>query len=140
MSDLQKGVVPGCLGLTGLLLVAGTIAGAAYGCPQYRIYHQRMEGAAKLAESEGSRQIAVQEAHAKMESAKMLAQAEIERAKGVAEANRIIGDSLKGNEDYLRYLWIHNLETGNNSIIYVPTEAGLPILEAGKRSVMKAEQ
>jgi hypothetical protein len=51
----------------------------------------------------------------------------------VAEANRIIGESLKGNESYLRYLWIQNLESGSNSVVYVPTEAGLPILEAGKR-------
>ena len=57
----------------------------------------------------------------------------MERAKGVAEANRIIGESLKGNESYLRYLWIQNLESGSNSVVYVPTEAGLPILEAGKR-------
>ena len=54
-------------------------------------------------------------------------------AKGTAEANRIIGDSLKNNEAYLRYLWIHNLEEGKNEVIYIPTEAGMPILEAGKR-------
>jgi hypothetical protein len=68
-----------------------------------------------------------------MESAKLLGDAEVARARGVAEANRIIGDSLKGNEAYLRYLWIHNLESGSNSVIYIPTEAGLPILEAGAR-------
>lgn len=70
---------------------------------------------------------------ASQEAAQHLAQAEIERAKGVAEANKIIGDSLKGNEAYLRYLWIHSLENTQNSVIYVPTEANLPILEAGKR-------
>lgn len=36
------------------------------------------------------------------------------------------------NEGYLRYLWIDKLGAGNQ-VIYVPTEAGLPILEAGKR-------
>ena len=50
----------------------------------------------------------------------------------MAKANEIIGGSLKGNEEYLRYLWIDNLEKGNNSVIYVPTEAGLPILEANR--------
>ncbi len=103
-----------------------------WGLPQYHIYQQRMSGAAKLAEAESSRQIAIQEAHAKMESAKLLAQAEIERARGVAEANRIIGDSLTGNEAYLWYLWIHNLEAGDHDIIYVPTESQLPVLEAGR--------
>ncbi|MFO0958220.1 MAG: hypothetical protein U0800_12475 [Isosphaeraceae bacterium] len=114
-----------------LLLTAG--AGLA-GCPQYNVYASRLSGEAKLAEAEASRQVAVREAQAKRDSAGLLAQAEIERAKGVAEANKIIGDSLKGNEDYLRYLWIDGLQNGKgNEVIYVPTEAGLPILEAGKR-------
>lgn len=50
----------------------------------------------------------------------------------MAEANRIIGDSLKNNEAYLRYLWIRNLEDGPNQIIYVPTEANLPLLESSR--------
>ena len=57
------------------------------------------------------------------------------RAKGVAQANQIIGESLKNNESYLRYLWI--TEVANNqkgaTVVYVPTEANMPILEAGKR-------
>lgn len=108
------------------------IAFGMWGLPQYHVYQQRLAGQAKLAESESSRQVLIQEARAKQEAAKMLAQAEVERAKGVAEANKIIGESLKGHEEYLRYLWIHNLETGNNAVIYVPTEAGLPILEANR--------
>jgi regulator of protease activity HflC (stomatin/prohibitin superfamily) len=120
-----------------VLAVLAAIPLGMWGMPQYRVYEQRMAGAATLAESESSRQVLIQEAHAKMESAKMLAQAEVERAKGVAEANKIIGSSLKDNDEYLRYLWIHNLEAGNNAVIYVPTEAGLPILEAGKRELPK---
>lgn len=92
------------------------------------------EGKARLVEAESTKKIAIEDARAKLESAKMLAQAEIERARGVAEANRIIGDSLKGNEAYLRYLYISNIEKAENngqiSTIYIPTEAGLPILEA----------
>lgn len=98
----------------------------------------KAKGEAELLESESSKKIAVESAKAQLESAKLLAQAEVERAKGVAEANKIIGDSLKGNEAYLRYLYISNLEKaeGNGSVntIYIPTEAGLPILEAGKRN------
>jgi aminopeptidase-like protein len=132
MSNEAKLIVFGGGGAT-LLLVALTIGGC-YGAPQYHVYQQRMSGAAKLAEAESSRQIAIQEAHAKMEAATMLAKAEIERAKGVAEANKIIGDSLQGNEAYLWYLWIHNLENGHNDLIYVPTESQLPVLEAGRFS------
>ena len=75
----------------------------------------------------------VEEAKARLESAKFESQAEIERAKGVAEANRIIGDSLKGNEAYLRYLWIQGLQDGSSETIYIPTEANLPIMEATRR-------
>ena len=102
--------------------------------PQYFVYQQGLKGEAELARAQQNRQIKIQEAMAMKESAKMLAEAEVERAKGVAEANKIIGDSLKGNEAYLRYLWIQGLQQGATpQVVYVPTEAGLPILEAGKR-------
>ena len=96
---------------------------------------KKAKGEADLLENESSKKIAIEGAKAQLESARLLAQAEVERAKGVAEANKIIGDSLKSNEAYLRYLYLTNLEKAEskNTVIYVPTEAGLPILEAGKR-------
>lgn len=115
--------------LTGIMMVGGCMVGY----PQYKVYEQRLEGEAALAKSVAEKQVAVQTALAKKEAAGMLAEAEVIRAQGVAQANKIIGDSLHGNEAYLRYLWIQNLENGGNQVIYVPTEAGLPILEAGKR-------
>lgn len=118
----------------GLLLTIILIAGSLWGCPKYNVYSQRMDGQAVLAHAQSSREVAVAEAKAKMESAELLAQADVTRAKGVAQANQIIGESLKNNEAYLRYLWINNLENSkDNQVIYVPTEAGLPILEAGHR-------
>lgn len=108
-------------------------AGAMYGCPKYNVYQQNLAGEAELARATQNRQIRIQEAKAKQEAATLEAQTEIERAKGVAEANKIIGDSLKGNEAYLRYLWIQGLQEGATpQVVYVPTEAGLPILEAGR--------
>lgn len=109
------------------------IALMMWGCPHYNVWQQGLAGEAELKRAEQNRKIAVQEAEAKKESATMLAQAEIERAKGVAEANKIIGSSLHENEDYLRWLWIESLQHTQNQIIYVPTEASLPILEAGQR-------
>lgn len=103
------------------------------GYAKYSIWSQAQHGQAELRRAEFTKKIAVQDAIAKMESSKMLAQAEVERAKGVAEANKIIGESLKNNESYLRYLWIDSLHTTNNQVVYVPTEGNLPILEAGKR-------
>jgi len=89
-------------------------------------------GKGELAQAEQNRQIAVKEAQAKLDSSKLLAEAEIERARGVAQANKIIGESLKQNEDYLRYLWITDVAGANidKTIVYIPTEANLPILEA----------
>ena len=42
------------------------------------------------------------------------------------------GESLKNNESYLRYLWIQGLQDGTSEVIYIPTEANLPILEAAR--------
>lgn len=112
--------------------ILGVIMLLMYGCPQYNVWQQGLSGEAELKRAEWNRQITIKEALAKLESSKSLASAEVERAKGVAEANRIIGDSLKGNEGYLHYLWIHNLETTQNQIIYIPTEASLPLLERRK--------
>ena len=102
------------------------------GCPNYNVYSQRLAGEAELARAESNRRIAIAEAEAKKESAKQLAEAEIIRAEGVAKANKIIGDSLKNNEAYLRYLYITGItDSGSGAqTIYIPTEAGLPILEA----------
>lgn len=110
---------------------------ALWGCPQYSVYEQRLSGEAELARATYNRQVKVREAEAFKEASTLLADAEVERAKGVAAANKIIGDSLKNNEQYLRYLWIHNLNDSKNQVIYVPTEANLPILEAGQRNVNK---
>lgn len=101
------------------------------GFPLMKPWWASQTGKAELAQAEQNRQIAVLEATAKKESATQLAQAEIERAKGVAEANRIIGESLKGNDDYLRYLWITEVaHNEGKTTVYIPTEANLPILEA----------
>jgi regulator of protease activity HflC (stomatin/prohibitin superfamily) len=100
--------------------------------PSMKPWWAEQEGKSELAQAEQNRHIAVLEATAKEESALHLAQAEINRAKGVAEANRIIGESLKGNEDYLRYLWIVDVagSSVDKTVVYVPTETNLPILEA----------
>lgn len=121
----------GCLSL----FVLGCVALCMWGCPTYHVWQQGKEGEAALRKAEQDRQIAVQEALAKQESSKLLAQAEVERAKGVAQANSIIGDGLKGHDEYLRYLWIHSLEATaalGDKVIYVPNDGTLPVLEAAR--------
>lgn len=122
--------------------------------PKYRVYSQTLAGQAKLEEAKWSTKIVIEEARAQeqasllqaqarvtlakaqgqaeLEQAKAKGMAEVERAKATADANQIIGASLKGNEEYLRYLWILGIKDGTGERIYIPTEAGLPILEAGQ--------
>lgn len=120
----------------GLILIVGvgTVIGGGFGInacyTQYNVWKQGKEGQAELMKADWNRQILVREAKAKEQSAVLLAHAEVERAVGVAKANKIIGQSLEKNEAYLRYLWINNLANEHNQVIYVPTEANLPILEA----------
>lgn len=115
-----------------IFIVIGWVVISMAVMPQYRIYKQNKQGEANLRQQEWEKKILVEQAKAEEEAAKLKANAEIARAKGVAEANQIIADSLKNNEAYLRYLWIDKL-SDNQNVIYVPTEAGLPLLEAGRR-------
>lgn len=115
------------------LFVIALLGGSLYGCPQYSIYSSRLAGEAELAQAEYSKRVAVQTAQAKKDSAQFEADAEVIRATGVSKANTIIGDSLRNNEAYLKYLWITDVAGSNKpSVIYVPTETNVPILEAGR--------
>jgi regulator of protease activity HflC (stomatin/prohibitin superfamily) len=116
-----------------IILLSSFLASSCTLFPPYKVWEQEKEGEAELARATANRKIRVLEAEAKRDASISEAQAEVERAKGVAKANEIIGNSLKDNESYLRYLWISNLNGNNKEVIYIPTEANLPILEAGKR-------
>lgn len=133
-----EGAAASILKIGGALLFLFLViaCGGLGSCAAYnsvRVWNAETAGEAELAQASQNRKIAVLEAQAALDSAKLKAEAEIERAKGLAEANRIVADSLGGPEGYLRYLYIQNLEDSRGQIIYVPTEGGLPILEAGRR-------
>lgn len=119
------------IGAVVVLLIIGGIALLMYVVPKYSVWNAEMTGRAEYKKAEQNRNIAILEAQAQKEAAIQLAQAEIERARGVAESNSIISGSI--TEPYLRYLWIQGLQTNEMQVVYVPTEANLPILEAGKR-------
>ena len=126
--------MPVAIGAIISVIIVAICALGMWGCPRYNVYEQALKGEAELARATQNRQLKTQDALAMKESAKMLGEAEVERARGVAEANKIIGESLHNNEAYLRYLWINGLKDNGHApqVIYVPTEAGLPILEAGR--------
>jgi hypothetical protein len=134
MTNEDKKATAKICGGIGILIVAltGIVVLWMWAMPYYTVFRSTMNGEAQLKEAESTRRVKVLEAHATQDAAKMLAQAEVERAKGVAEANRIIGTSLKDNHEYLVWLWIDRLEHSQSQTIYIPTEGGLPVLEAGR--------
>lgn len=96
--------------------------------PMYNVWAQSLQGKAELQKAEYTRQVAVLEAQAKKDSAKQLADAEVIRAQGVAQANQIIGESLKDNPAYLQYLWITEGEKDSNRTVYmIPSNGGAPV-------------
>lgn len=117
------------LSFIGGILLIGVLM---FGFPRYQVWRQEMAGRAEFAKAEQNRKIKIEEARANLEAEKLNAQAEIERAKGAAEAIAIENGAL--TPTYIQYLWVRqqNLNTADK-IIYVPTEAGLPILEANRK-------
>lgn len=103
------------------------IAAGMAGCPQYSVYTARLEGEAIKTRADGARQALVAQATAERDAAEL-------RAQAIA----IIGQAAKEFPEYRQQEFIGAfataLEQGKISqIIYVPTEANVPILEAGKR-------
>lgn len=117
------------------LAIAVLIGGGMGSCSaynHYRVYSAEQAGRAVLAEAESSRRVKVLEAQAAKDSAQSLAEAEIIRAEGVAKANKIVADGLGGPQGYLEYLKIEAMKETQNQVVYIPTEAGLPITESGR--------
>lgn len=118
---------------TRILLVVGIVSvlfivAVMIIAPQYNVWNKGLQGKAQLKQAEWNRQIAVEEAQAELQAAKLKKQSEIIRAEGIAEANKIIDESI--TENYIKYKFVEGLNDGNTEVIYVPTEANLPILEA----------
>lgn len=107
------------------------IVGLFIAIPYYNVWQQEMSGRAEFAKAEQNRKIKIEEAKANLEAEKLNAQAEIERAKGAAEAIRIENGSL--TPSYIQYLWVRQQGNLNDkTVIYIPTETNLPILEANR--------
>ena len=122
-TQVTKGII---WGIAGVVFV---IVAMAFIRPWYNVWSQEMEGKAEFAKAEQNRKIKIEEARANLEAEKLNAQAEIERAKGAAEAIRIENGSI--TPTYIQYLWVRQQsDLSDKTVIYVPTEANLPILES----------
>lgn len=124
-------LVLGVMAMVGLTIIL-------WGYPEYRVWSQEMEGKAEFAKAEQNRRIKIEEAKANLEAEKLNAQAEVERAKGAAAAIKIENGAL--SEKYIQYLWVRQQNDLNDkTVIYIPTEGNLPILEAGRNAGEKSE-
>ncbi|MDE6078634.1 MAG: hypothetical protein K2G35_01070 [Duncaniella sp.] len=119
-------IKPVLMGVAGIIVF---FVAMAFIRPWYNVWSQEMEGKAEFAKAEQNRKIKIEEAKANLEAEKLNAQAEIERAKGAAEAIRIENGSI--TPTYIQYLWVRQQsDLSNKTVIYVPTETNLPILES----------
>lgn len=122
-----KGIIKGIL--CGVACIVIVIIAMAFVKPWYNVWSQEMEGKAEFAKAEQNRKIKIEEARANLEAEKLNAQAEVERAKGAAEAIRIENGSI--TPTYIQYLWVRQQSNLNDkTVIYVPTETNLPLLES----------
>ena len=101
------------------------------GMPQYRVYRQRLQGEAELAHAHSARMILVTQAEAEKEAAQKR-----------ADAIQIVGKAAKEFPEYRTQEFIgafaEALREGKiNQIMYVPTEANIPITEAHRLAPSK---
>ena len=104
----------------------GLVILAMAGCPQYHVYAERKSGEAALAHAHSTKLIMVTQAEAEREAAQKR-----------AEAIAIVGKASQQYPQYRQQEFIgafaNALESGKiQQIIYVPTEANIPIIEPGR--------
>ena len=122
---LLKGVTRVWVISLALILSLGAVS--MFGWPLYRVWQQGLTGEAALARAEQERQIEVEQARAERDAAVLR-----------AEAIQIVGQAAQDYPEYRYQEFLgafgQALRDGNiDQVIYVPTEAGLPITEATRQ-------
>ena len=131
MKNSQKGSSEVLGSIVSLVFVLGLLLSFFLGWPYYKVWKQEMNGKAALAEARQSKMIQVEQARAELDSAQLR-----------ADAIKTIGIASQKYPEYRTQEFIgafgEALREGNiNQIVYVPTEANIPVLEAGKRPVIE---
>lgn len=118
-----------------ILLVVVIISWFLFGYPIWKVWASEKSGEADLQQAHKEQQIQVSKAQGRLDAAKLNKEAAIIEAEAVSEQITKIGAQLTEHDLYLKWQWIKMMEERpDSSVIYVPTEAGMPILEAGKRT------
>lgn len=113
--------------ITSVLVGVFVLTGLLFGVPVYRVWAANYNGKAILVKAEQTRQVLVTQANA-----------ELEASKARAQAIAIVGEAAQKYPEYRQQEFMgafaEALREGNmNQIIYVPTEANIPVMEAGRR-------
>lgn len=125
-----------------LIVLAGVAilavgCGLLFGLPAYNVWASGMSGEAKLRHSEQEKRIMIETAKARAESAILAAEAEVETAKLRSKAIGLVGQAAKDFPEYRTQEFIgafgDAVQSGAiNQIIYVPTEANIPIVDKAR--------
>ena len=120
----------------GVMLII-SLAWVLLGYPHWRVWAAHQRGQADLAQAKNEQQIQIATAQSRLSAAELNKQAAIIEAQAVAAQVKEIGTELSHHDLYLRWQWIKMMEDtiseeSATQIIYVPTEANLPILEAAR--------
>ncbi len=124
---MGTGLIATVSSIGGVIVLAALITAGMVGCPQYKVWEQGLAGKAKLERATQERKIIVEQAKAELESAEIRAQ-----------AIEVLGQKAKDFPEYrlqeFMGAFAEALQNDNiDKIIYVPTEANIPVMEAGKR-------
>ena len=125
MDNSKNSVLP--LAVLGFLGAVTIVIALFWGLPVWNVWKQGLSGEAALAKAEQTKKIMIETARAEVEAAEL-------RAKAI----EIMGEAAKNYPEYrlqeFMGAFAEALKEGNiQQIIYVPTEANIPVLEAGKR-------
>jgi hypothetical protein len=105
-----------------------------WGYPRWRVWASHQSGLADLTKAKNEQQIQIAKAQSRLDAAELNKQAAVIEAQAVGLQIAEIGEKLTTHNLYLQWQWIKMMEDRpNGATIYVPTECGLPILEAGRK-------
>ncbi|RQL48163.1 hypothetical protein BJI63_00725 [Acinetobacter baumannii] len=129
MKTNQKGQADVVLAALCFLAILIVIVLIMFAWPHYKVWKQGMNGQALLAEAEQSKMIQVQTARAELESAKL-------RAEAIKTIGQAAKDYPECKQEFIGAFGDALRDGKIQQIVYVPTEANIPVLEAGKRPVV----
>lgn len=127
MTVVKVGAV---LVVAALVIIMGAIFAFKALNPKLNLHKANIENQAVIKEQQAHSKAAEFAAQSLVTQAHAKAEATVIEATALAEAQRIIDATL--TPLYVEYLYVKDLASTTNQVIYVPTEGGLPVLEAGR--------